>query len=68
MELRVNGNTLQVDDGATLVDLLARVHVSLETSGVAVAVNDAVVPQREWSATTLHDGDAIEVIHAVSGG
>ncbi len=68
MELRVNGNTLRVDDGATLVDLLERVHVSLEATGVAVAVNDAVVPRREWKTTPLHEGDAVEVIHAVSGG
>jgi sulfur carrier protein len=36
--------------------------------GVAVAVNDEVVPRRAWSATALADGDRVEVLTAVQGG
>jgi sulfur carrier protein len=36
--------------------------------GVAVAVNDEVVPRRVWSATALADGDRVEVLTAVQGG
>ncbi|HSV68099.1 MAG TPA: sulfur carrier protein ThiS [Mycobacteriales bacterium] len=36
--------------------------------GVAVAVNDEVVPRRAWPMTILGDGDRVEVLTAVQGG
>ncbi len=36
--------------------------------GVAVAVDGAVVPRSRWSATTLGDGQAVEIVTAVQGG
>ncbi|ROS78995.1 sulfur carrier protein ThiS [Cellulomonas sp. PhB143] len=36
--------------------------------GVAVAVNDAVVPHGEWRTTLLVDGDRLEIVTAVQGG
>jgi sulfur carrier protein len=68
MELTVNGKKTECRDGATLADLLAALDVKMETTGVAVAVNDAVVPRARWGETTLARGDTIEVIHAVQGG
>jgi sulfur carrier protein len=37
-------------------------------SGVAVALNDSVVPRAEWPRTALDDGDRVEVLTAVQGG
>lgn len=68
MELKVNGNTEQVESPATLDRLLAAKAITLETSGVAVAVNNAVVPRAKWSQTPLGEGDTIEIIYAVQGG
>jgi sulfur carrier protein len=68
MELRVNGNTTRVGDGMSLAELLAHVHIDTDATGVAVAVNDSVVPRRDWDSTSLRDGDDVEVIHAVQGG
>ena len=36
--------------------------------GIAVALNGAVVPRTQWSATVLADGDRLEVLTAVQGG
>ena len=36
--------------------------------GVAVAIDDAVLPRSTWSSTTLRDGDRVEVVTAVQGG
>ena len=36
--------------------------------GIAVAVNQEVVPRREWASTPLRPGDRIEIITAVQGG
>ncbi|MET4225473.1 sulfur carrier protein ThiS [Oerskovia enterophila] len=36
--------------------------------GVAVAIDDAVLPRSTWSSTILRDGDRVEVVTAVQGG
>lgn len=36
--------------------------------GVAVAIDDAVVPRGSWTTTTLRPGDRAEVLTAVQGG
>lgn len=48
---------------ATLADML-----HLGVGGVAVALNNRVVPRAEWGATRLEDGDAVVVINASCGG
>lgn len=36
--------------------------------GVAVAIDDAVLPRSTWASTALRDGDRVEVVTAVQGG
>ena len=36
--------------------------------GIAVAVNDNVVPDSQWLSFALHDGDKILVVAAAQGG
>ncbi|MGW8566539.1 sulfur carrier protein ThiS [Isoptericola sp. NPDC055881] len=36
--------------------------------GIAVAVNDAVVPRGLWAATRIAPGDRVEIVTAVQGG
>ncbi|MNW59726.1 sulfur carrier protein ThiS [compost metagenome] len=36
--------------------------------GVAVAIDDAVLPRSTWTYTALRDGDRVEVVTAVQGG
>ncbi len=37
-------------------------------SGIAVAVNGAVVPRTAWEATALRPGDRIEIVRVLQGG
>jgi sulfur carrier protein len=64
--ITVNGQASELPPGSTLAEVVAR--LTGAATGVAVAVNDAVVPRREWPATTLGDGDRVEVLTAVQGG
>lgn len=52
--------------GTALDTLVAE--LTAAPSGVAAAVNETVVPRGRWSATTLADGDRVEVLTAVQGG
>jgi len=68
MELVINGKREQTEDARTLVQVLVRLAVEMDQGGIAVAVNDKVIPKSQWSEHPMNDGDRIEVIHAVQGG
>jgi sulfur carrier protein len=66
MNVIVNGQPVELSDGATTA---AAVQVlTSAVSGIAVAVNGAVVRRSEWASTRLADGDQVEVLTAVQGG
>ncbi|MFF2411162.1 sulfur carrier protein ThiS [Streptomyces sp. NPDC058092] len=62
----VNGEVRLLAAGTTLDALVAT--LTTAHSGVAAAVNEAVVPRGRWSATVLGGGDRVEVLTAVQGG
>ena len=68
MQLNVNGETTDIDDGASLAKLIERLDITNASRGVAVAVNNAVVPREKWNETKLQAGDSVEIIRAVQGG
>ena len=69
MNLVINGEDRTVDGGrsATVEGLLAILDIEARR-GVAVAVNDEVVPRSRWKDTSLADGDRVEIIRATQGG
>lgn len=66
MRLWLNGAERELPDGASLADALAT--LDLPVSGVAVAVDDDVVPRAGWAGYPLRDGVRVEVLTAVQGG
>ncbi len=68
MRLIVNGKETEIEDEATLEKLLDLLKIAKGTKGIAVAVNDTVVPRDAWPGRTLHPGDTVEIIRAVQGG
>jgi len=64
----VNGEPCEVADGSTIVDVLSVVRAGGPARGVAVAVNDEVIPRGEWERSRLTDDDRIEILTAIGGG
>ncbi|MEV1008957.1 sulfur carrier protein ThiS [Streptomyces sp. NPDC049881] len=64
--LWVNGEARAYAPGTTLAAVVGE--LSRAPSGIAAAVNEAVVPRGRWPVTALADGDRIEVLTAVQGG
>ena len=68
----INGDTVAFDSEATLGDVVLRTMTKPDGTytdrGIAVAVNQIVVPRADWAATTLRPDDKIEIITAVQGG
>ncbi|MFJ8884459.1 sulfur carrier protein ThiS [Streptomyces sp. NPDC102402] len=66
VRVSVNGEQRAVPAGTALGALVGE--LTAAPSGVAAAVNEAVVPRGQWSATALRDGDRVEILTAVQGG
>lgn len=66
MRVTVNGAIHELVTDETVAALVAR--FADPASGVAVAVNNAVVPRGCWTTTRLAPGDRIEMLTAVQGG
>ena len=67
MTVFVNDQPRALAAGTALADLL-RARGLAERKGVAIAINDEVVPRSTWPACPLADGDRILVIQATQGG
>jgi len=63
VQLTVNDEGRQLPEGSTVADV-----VGDRTRGVAIAVNQEVVPRSAWPAVALHEGDRIEILEAHQGG
>ena len=70
MEVTLNGKVLSLaHKRLTLWQLLQEeLGVGEQTRGLAVAINDEVIPRSLWPEHTLAPGDRIEVIRATQGG
>lgn len=64
-QVTVNGNT-RVSKAATLAELLEELAVN--ESAVVAEVNGRIVPQQEFAACPVRDGDCIELVQFVGGG
>jgi sulfur carrier protein len=67
MQLSLNDQPREIAPGATLADLLRELGLA-ERKGLAVAVDDAVVPRSAWPAQLLAEGARVLVIRATQGG
>ena len=69
MKVKLNGETRELTDGATVADLMARSGLEPERRrGIAVAVDAEVIPRSEWKSTALAEGQAVELVTAIQGG
>lgn len=66
MKLTVNGKTQEIENGATLVTLLALLDINRET--VVVEVNGDIVEQKDFDKKMLAEDDKVELIRFVGGG
>lgn len=67
LRIRVNDEPRAVVAGCALQDLLGELAL-VGVKGVAVAINDQVVPRAAWPVHALRDGDRVLVIRATQGG
>ena len=68
MRIELNGERVEVPDGATVATAIDASGAAADQRGVAVAVDGEVIPKSEWETTALSEGQEIEVLAAIQGG
>jgi sulfur carrier protein len=66
--IKLNGQDCELQAGATVAAVLARLELSPQARGVAVAVDGEVVPRAQWESFALADQAQVEVLTAMQGG
>ena len=66
MKVNINNAEIELIDGATLAQALEKAGIT--PSGIAVAINETVVPKTEYATRQLAEGDSILIIKAFYGG
>lgn len=76
MKISINGERHELAESLTISELLQAVMVTgkmvkvltFELTGLALAVNQTIVPQEQWAHYSLSDGDEIALFRAIAGG
>ncbi|MGH7244139.1 MAG: sulfur carrier protein ThiS [Phycisphaerales bacterium] len=66
MKVEVNGDSVEVPEGSTVIDLVGR--FNLASAPYAVELNREVLPRARHREQTLVEGDRIEIVTLVGGG
>ena len=67
LELRVNDSVREYQDEIYLEDLIADLELT-SSQGIAIAVNQEVIPRTQWKDLLLRNLDNILIIQATQGG
>jgi sulfur carrier protein len=67
MLLSVNNQTLQLPLAPNLASLTLHLGIASQ-QGIAIAVNQQIIPKSAWPDYALHENDQVTIIHATQGG
>jgi len=67
VQVTINRESFMLPDTGTLADVLPLLDIS-RLGGIAIAVNDNVIPKGEWQQYKLQANDKVFVIRATQGG
>jgi sulfur carrier protein len=66
MQIKLNGEPRDIPNHCTAEELVAL--LDLTGKRLAMEVNRDIVPRSAYAAHRLHEGDEVEIVHAIGGG
>ena len=66
MNITLNGDAFELDEGAKLIDLIT--HLDLAGKRYAIEVNEEIIARSEHDTFVVSAGDCVEVVQAIGGG
>jgi sulfur carrier protein len=67
MNIYINNKLQELKESATLSETLIALNISSQR-GIAIAINNNVIPKKDWDIYCLHDNDQVTLIKATQGG
>ena len=68
MELKINQQIKKFNAESLSVQSLLDLEIPNKQNGIAVAINNTVVPKMNWNQHLVHETDEILIISATQGG
>lgn len=66
MNITVNDERYSLDMSVTINQLL--IELKQPSMGVALAINDIIIPRENWNTQMINEGDTILLFQAIAGG
>ena len=66
MKVQVNNKEVEIIPDSTLTQLMAQ--LGLPAQGIAVAVDNRMIPRTEWERFMLRENDSVVIVKAACGG
>ena len=66
MQVVINGQSQDLPNGATAADVVEL--LGLQGKRLAMEINEEILPRSEYPGHILHEGDNVEIVHAIGGG
>ena len=67
MNIIINGKPFRMEDNSNLIEVLDKNQIN-NKFGIAIAVNNNVIPKTDWEKYTVQNNDNITIINAIFGG
>ena len=68
MNIKLNGEDKILVSQMNLCDFVTLNLEGKEPRGIAVALNERIIPRQKWESVTINENDSVEIVHAVQGG
>lgn len=66
MNITVNDERYSLDMPVTISQLI--IELKQPSMGVALAINDIIIPRENWNTQMINEGDTILLFQAIAGG
>lgn len=66
MKIILNHNHYEIDEATPITALVQQ--LALTPTGIAIAVNQTIVPPSEWQCHMLNEQDIVDIFNVVAGG
>ncbi|MBP8192253.1 MAG: sulfur carrier protein ThiS [Chitinophagales bacterium] len=67
MQITINNQSYTFDEHVSLEKAVLQLELE-DTTGIALALNEEIIPRSKWNETILTNEDKIIIIGAVAGG
>jgi sulfur carrier protein len=67
MKIELNNISIECEEGLTIEQFLV-LNQRANKDGLAIAINNVVIPKTEWATTKLNEHDKLIFIAATAGG